>query len=156
MNSVNLVELTEPACYHAGSHIRYGEAVKKGDRVEIELADSNETVPGIVERVQAGAALVELSYPLHFMTETKQVIIPKLIHPDMAEPETDLLGYGTRIFLEDIKKLPAGRDVDERLYALNKPMKLKTIIDLCKESEHRSAPQCWLQAAYLNVIPIQV
>lgn len=138
-----------------GSRIGYGEAVKKGDEFEIELLD-NEVVPGVVERVQPGAAFIKLSEPVHFMVEMKQVIIPSLIHPDMAEPTTDLLGYGTRIFLEDIGKLPAGRDVNERWYALKKPMKLKTIIDLCKDSEHRSVPHCWLQAAYLNVIPIQV
>lgn len=127
--------------------IGYGEAVKKGDEIKV----SGER--GTVLRVKDDVAYVGMDEPLHFMNLPENVVLEQITHK-MVERSTDRLGYGTAQFLEDIKKLPAGTwSQDQRIYRLKRSMKLSSIEDLCMES-HPHEPHCWLQAAYLNVVPL--
>jgi hypothetical protein len=133
-----------------GSRIGYGEAVKKGDEIKV----SGER--GTVLRVKDNVAYVQMDQPLHFMDSPNNISLEN-ITSKMVEPSTNRLGYGTVHFLEDLKKLPAGTWSEDGInYRLKRSMKLADIEELCMESRHAGEPHCWLQAAYLNVVPLEL
>lgn len=109
----------------------------------------------------AAHAIVKLDEPIHFSDipgsafypGSGKLILTNRITEEMALPETDLLQEGTAKAWEMLMgSLPKGR-WDKKFYRLNKPMPLSDIIELCYEN-WVGEDQCWLQAAYLKVIPV--
>jgi len=150
-----------------------------GDKVRYRGPGGTGVWEGVIAFDEPDAVLMEVNPPVP-MLKAPDAIMVEEVDDRMYLPETTMLGYGTRWLLEDLGiEVPSGKFTDstERIYEIEKPMKVSEIMALCRKhhgpdpgdssSSFTSAwrkrkikigeklnPLCWLQSVMLTAIPL--
>lgn len=119
-----------------------------------EIAPGHE-IRGHIVGTKGDIVFIELLEPVHFMDATDPIAFHE-IKDWFFLPETNGLGYGLAMALEEAGRLPKGLWVrDDRIYLLVSYLPMEEIKKFCYELERgKRARICWYHGMIMTTVPV--